>query len=359
MVVREIEGPLYQLVLVDQRSAKHGGVVGIERQHKALIEIAADGVLREFGAASGAQVTGYADFDWDLAPGEFFHQFGILPGCQSVADALHSQIQSAPDRVRPGDFSGMGGEMKTVFGGARIHAVKQIGRPFEFVAADAEASHVAIMEPSGEVEHALRLLRAELTDGIEDPQDRDAKIGFSALTAAFESLEKRREILLAPQADAHGNDNFGVKDVRGFQPLHEAVRDEFVVVGRAQVSGDMLESFEEAHEVGEVVQLFNFGERGASAFHAMALAEFEESGRLDRAFKMQMEFSLGESGDQRARRDTVVHTRIVVHSPAGFTLLSRRTFGELAVVTAVEHVDHQPKGQPDHESQPGDHGKTS
>src|ERR1039458_8130774 len=323
MVVREIKGPLYQLVLVDQRSAKHGGVVGVERQHKTLIEIAAHGVLRQLRAASRAQVAGYADFDRDLAAGEFFHQLGILPGRKSVADALHSQIQSAPDRVRSSDLSGMGGEMKTVFGGARIHAVKQIGRPFEFVAADAEASHVAIMEPSGEVGHALRLLRAKLADGIEDPQDRDAKIGFSALTAAFESLEKRREILLPPQADAHGNDHLGVKNVGRFQPLHQAVGDEFVVVGRTEMSGDILESLEETHEVGEVIQLFNFGERGAGALHAMALPELEQSGRLDRALKMQMEFSLGKSGDQRSRRNTVVHTRIVVHSPGGFTSYSR------------------------------------
>src|ERR1035441_235315 len=323
MVVREIEGPLHQLVLVDQRGAKHGGVVGVERQHKTLVEIAAHGVLRQLRTASRAQVAGDADFDWDLAAGEFFHQFGILPSGNSVADALHSQIQSAPDRVRSGDFSGVGGEMKTVFGGARIHAVKQIGRPFEFVAADAEGDDVTITELYSEVEHALRLLLTELANRIEDPQDRDAKIGFSALAAAFESFEKRREILLAPQADAHGNDHLGMKNVRGFQSLHQAVGDEFVVVGRAQVLGDMLESFEEAHEVGEVVQLLDFSERGAGALHAMALPELEQSGRLDRAFKMEMEFSLGKSGDQRSRRNTVVHTRIVVHSPGGFTSYSR------------------------------------
>ena len=139
--------------------------------------------------------------------------------------------------------------MKSVLGGARINGGEPLGRAGALVAADAEGNHVAVAELDGQVEDGLRLLGSKLADGVEDPQERDAEICFAALAAAFEAFEEGGEILLAPKADADGDDHLGVQNVLRFQPLHQAVGDELVVFGSAEVSGDVLERGEESGEV--------------------------------------------------------------------------------------------------------------
>ncbi len=74
------------------------------------------------------------------------------------------------------------------------------------------------------------------------------------------------------------------------QVFHQAVGDEFVVVGSTQPFGDGLECHQEAGEVGVLVKFSDFFER---SLLAVALLQFEQRARLDRAFQMQMELGLG------------------------------------------------------------------
>ncbi len=62
------------------------------------------------------------------------------------------------------------------------------------------------------------------------------------------------------------------------------------------MSRNILEGREKAREVLVVVELLDFGERGP--LHPMTLPQFEQRGRLDRAFEMQMELGLREREDE-------------------------------------------------------------
>src|ERR1035441_2669566 len=192
--------------------------------------------------------------------------------------------------VRPSALTGMGSEMKAVFGGARINRGEPLGRTRLLVATNTERNHAAIAKLDSQIEHALRLLGTELADGIEDPQQRNAEVFFSALATAIEALEKRGEILFAPEADAGRNNHLRMKNVMRLQPLHQPVSNQLVVFRSAQVSCHILKRSEEAFEVRVVVELFDFGQR--SPIHPVTLAKFQQRSRLDRPFKMQMQFSL-------------------------------------------------------------------
>jgi hypothetical protein len=179
-----------------------------------------------------------------------------------------------------------------------VNVFEKLRRALALVAADAEGDYVAVAELDGEVEDLAGLFRAELADGVEDPEQRDAEVLLAAPAAALQAFEDGREILLAPEADADGNRDLGVQNVLLFQAFHQTVGDEFVVVGRAQVAGDVLEGEEEAGEIGVVVKPLDFG-RGA--VDSVALAEFEESCGLDGAFKMQVQFGLWKRDNETGR----------------------------------------------------------
>src|ERR1035437_3595678 len=289
--VGEAERLLNKSVLLGQRGTKHGRIVGVEGQHQSLIKVAPHRMLRQFGAATRPQIAGHADFNRNLVLSQLFDQFRIQPGGKAVTDAFRLEVQRPPDGFRPGAFTGVGGEMKAVLGGASVHRREPLRRPSKLVSANAESDYIAVAKLDGEIEHALRFLGAKLPDGIEDPHERYAEIFLAALAAAFQPLENRREILLAPEADADRNHHLRMKDVLRLQPLHQPVSDQLVVFRGAQVAGNILESHEEAREVLKVVELLDFGERGP--FHPVTLAQFEQRGRLDRAFEMQMELGLG------------------------------------------------------------------
>ena len=189
-----------------------------------------------------------------------------------MADAFGFEVERSPDGIGAGAFSGMGGEMEAVLGGARVDGGEPLGRAGALVASYAEGDHVAIAKLYGEVEDGLGFFGSELADGVEDPEDGDAEIFFAALAAALEAFEDGGEILLAPEADADGDDDLGVKDVLRFEALHQAVGDEFVVIGSAQVSGNVFEGGEESGEVFVAVELLDFSR--CCARHVVALAEF-------------------------------------------------------------------------------------
>src|ERR1019366_1958051 len=308
MFVGETKRLLNQTVLLDQRCTKHGGIVGVEGEHQALIEVAAHRMLREFGAAARPQIAGHADFNRNLALGQLFDQFRILPGGKAVADTFRFEVQRAPNGLRPSAFTGVGREMKTLLRAARVNSREPLRWAGTLVAANAEGHHVAIAKLDGEIEHALRFLGAELPDGIEYPQQRNAEVFLSPLAATFQPLENRGEILLAPEADANRNNNLRMQNVLRFQALHQPVSNQLVVFRSAQVSCYILECREETREVLVVVELLHYGERGP--IHPVSLAQFQQRGRLDRAFEMQMELGLRQREDEAGGRRS--HGEILV-----------------------------------------------
>jgi hypothetical protein len=255
-------------------------------------------MLGDGGAESSAEVAGEAEFDGNLALGEFIDQVGVVRGREAVADAFGAQVERSPDGFGRSSFSGVGSRAETVVEGVGVYAAEEFGRSFLLVAANADADHVALAVEDGQFENSLRLFDAEVAGGVENPEQRDAEIAGAAGASAFEGIEDGGEILLAAQADADRDVNFGVQNVLGFQLLHEAVGDEFVVVGAAEVLADRFERHEEAREIGVVVELGDFGV-GDSV--SVALAEFEQGGGFDGALEMQVQLGLGKLADEAGR----------------------------------------------------------
>ena len=150
-----------------------------------------------------------------------------------------------------------------------------------------------------EFENFLRFLDSEVAGGVEDPQQGHAEVARAAGASAFQAFEDGGEILLAEKADADRNVDLRVQHGFFFQPLHQAVGDEFVVVRATQVRTDGLEGHQKTLEIGVAVQRLDLGQRGA---FAVELAEFEQRRGLDRALQVQVQLRLGELTDEGIRR---------------------------------------------------------
>ena len=75
-------------IIFGERAITDERIIAVDRQHQALIEVAAHRMLRQFGAAARPQIAGNADFNRNLALGQFFDQFRI-PRCgEPVPDAF-------------------------------------------------------------------------------------------------------------------------------------------------------------------------------------------------------------------------------------------------------------------------------
>src|SRR5262249_24528836 len=116
--------------------------------------------------------------------------------------------------------------------------------------------------------------------------------------SVFQTLENGVEVLLAKQAHADGNIDLGVQNVLSLQPLHQSIRDQFVVGGSCEVFRDVAKGNQEAREVRVLVELLYVSQRTREA---VGLLDFEQGGRLNRTFEVQMQLSLRQGTHERAR----------------------------------------------------------
>ena len=86
-----------------------------------------------------------------------------------------------------------------------------------------------------------------------------------------------------------------MQNVVRFEPLHEAISDQLVVLWALQVLGNGLERHEEAAEVFELIKLFDCGK--GCVRRAVTLREFKQSRRQDRAFEVQVQLGFGQGED--------------------------------------------------------------
>src|SRR5690242_9277456 len=181
LVVGETKSVLCQQVFVNQRSAEHGGIVGVQRNHESVIEIGAQRVLLDRSAAARPQIAGQADFDRNLPLCQFGHQFRILTGAQSMANAFCTQVQSAPNRFGAGILTGVCCKPKTVCAGIGVHVAKKLGWASALVTTNAESGHIAVAVPHRQLRYFAAPLRAKMTDGVENPEQRNTEVAFPAL----------------------------------------------------------------------------------------------------------------------------------------------------------------------------------
>ena len=150
-----------------------------------------------------------------------------------------------------------------------------------------------------ELEDFLRFFDSEVAGCIENPQQRNTEVARAAGATALETLEDGGEILLAIKADANRNIDLRVQYGFFLQPLHQAIGNQFVVFGAAQMRADRLEGHQKTLEIGVVVERLNFGK---SRVLAVQLAEFEQRSRLDRALKVQVQLRLRQLTDKSIGR---------------------------------------------------------
>src|SRR5271156_1780027 len=290
VLVGESEGLLGKLVFAGECCAEHGGVVAVERDHDAVVEITFRWMFVKVGTETGAEVAGEADFDRDLALGKLFDEIGVVEGGEAVADALGAQVERSPYGFRRTSFSGVCGEPHAVVGGPSVGVAEKFWWSFLLVAADSDADDFAIVITHGKFEDFLRSLGSELTDSVEDPNEGDAEVTRATGASAIESLEDRGEILVAPEAYSNRDAHLGVQNVFFFQALHQAVGNQFVIFRRAQVLRNVFEGEQKAGKIGVGIESLYFSL--CDPFAATG-AEFEQRGRLDCALEVEMELGLG------------------------------------------------------------------
>ena len=101
-----------QQILIGDVGSEEGGVVRVERNQQARIEIAAQGVRGKRGANAGSYIGGGIEFEGRTAGFEFFNQRGVENGGECVADALGADGEGFVNSFRASGFAGVIGEAK-------------------------------------------------------------------------------------------------------------------------------------------------------------------------------------------------------------------------------------------------------
>ena len=289
MLVGKSEVFLGGFVFVFEIAVEKGWIVGVECDHEAGIEVAAEGVIFDERAAAGAQVGCDADFEGNLALGEEIHEFGIVDCGKGMAESLGADVDSAPDAFGSGGLAGMGGEAEASVARFCVEFAERLGAGATLVAANANADDgwKLGMQFRGFAKNLRRFFRAEVADSIENPVDGDAKFGFCAGAGAFHTGKERLEVAASPVIDDPDRDvDLGVNDALGGESLKHAPGDEFVVIGGEEVFAHRFERHEEA---GKVSVLIQSGRLGKVERHAVvARAQLDQRLRGDCTFKMQM-----------------------------------------------------------------------
>ncbi len=287
-------------VLVLEVAAEQGGVVGVEGDHEAGIKVAADGVVFEARAATGAQVGRDADFEWDLALGQEFHELVVVDGGEGVANAFRADVEGAPDAFGADGFSGMGGEAEAGVASFCVEVAEGLGAGAAFVAANADADDGWELgaELGGFAEDTRGFLRAEVANGVEDPVDGDAKLGFGPEACALHAGEEGLKLAVTPVIDDADRDiDFCVDDALAAQALQHAPGGQLVVFGGPQVFGNGFECLEEAGEVGVLKQCARLIDVEGDGI--VEEAQFDQGFGRDGAFEMEVQLGFGESANVR------------------------------------------------------------
>src|SRR5438045_5000559 len=184
-------------------------------------------------ADSGSQIARDTDLHGNLPVSQFFHQIGILAGAESVPDPFRMKIERSPDGFRRTRLSGVRCEVQSVIRRVSVDAAKQFRRSFDLISSNANADYVAILVANRELKNFLRLFHSEVPRSVKNPKQGNSKLACAARASAFQAYKKGGEILFAIKADAHRHVNFRMQAVLSVQSLHQAIRDEFIVVGAA------------------------------------------------------------------------------------------------------------------------------
>lgn len=291
-------------IFVEEVGAEEGRVVGVEGDHQAFFEIAADGmvgdagILGERGTAAGAEIAGDVELEGNLALDEDVDEVLIVLRGEGVPDAFGSDVDGCPDALRTRGLACVAGEAEAGCFGFGVELAEVLGGASGFVASDADADYAGInvLEGGGLGEDARTFGDAEMADGVDDPEERDVELGLATKATAFDGGHDFVYVEAAEVVeDADGNVGFGVADALGGEVAEHVVGDGLVVGRRMEALGDGLEAHEEAGEVGVAVDVARVGE--GEGCGVVAEGELNEGFGGDGTFEVKMELGFGETAE--------------------------------------------------------------
>ena len=177
-----------------------------------------------------------------------------------MADALGADGESLPDGLGAGGFTGVVGEAEAGRLGSRVEVAEWLGGAATLVTAETDGDDGGVMfaHLGGFAEDAIGFFDGEVADGIEDPEEREAKLARGAFAGALEGGEDGLEaagIEVAPHIDDADRDvDLGVDHTLGGELFHHVPRDYLVVFGVTKAAGDGLEGLNKFGKVGETVE---------------------------------------------------------------------------------------------------------
>ena len=186
-------------IFVEEIGAEEGWVVGVEGDHQAIFEVAADGVIGNVGiagerrAAAGAEVARDVEFKRNLAFDEDGDEVGVVLRTEGVADALGADVDGGPDALGAGGLAGVASETQAGGFGFGVEFAEVLRGAAGFVAADADAddARVPVLELGGLGEDARAFGQTEMPDGVDDPGFRHRvapwSVGCASRTASAKS----------------------------------------------------------------------------------------------------------------------------------------------------------------------------
>ena len=299
----EVELPLDEDVLVEERGAEHGRVVGVDGQEKAFFEVTASRMLGGRWAAAGAEVGGEVDLDGDLALGEDLHQVRVMLGGQAVADALGADVQGGPDAGGTvdgtGGLAGVRGEVEAGGSGLGEELAEGFGGPAGFIAADADAGDRRVLDAEfrGQAEDFGGLLQAEVADRVKEPEDSRAGLAFGTDAGGLHGLHDgaKVKLRLEAQKDPDGDVDLRVDHTLGGEREDHLAGDEGEVIRGLEALGDGLEGHQEGLKVGIGIERAGLGQ--GEGLGVVALGQDDQGLGRDSAFKVQMKLSLGQTAE--------------------------------------------------------------
>src|SRR5664279_487845 len=123
-------------------------------------------------AATRPQIRGNTDLQRYLPLRQNIQQLLVFHRRQNVPQALRSNVQRGPDSFRTNRFAGMCSQVQACIARLCIQVAKRLRTGAPFVPTNTDADNAGGGPPKllGLVKDARRLLRTEVPNGVEDPE---------------------------------------------------------------------------------------------------------------------------------------------------------------------------------------------
>ena len=163
---------------VGEIGAEEGGIVGVERDQQAAIEVFAEGMVSEGRADAGADVGGGVQFEGNVVRFQFFNESCILDGGKRVPNALGTDGKRLPDGLGARGFASVVCQAQAGARSFGVGAAKRFRAGSALIAAqsDADDGRIARAQLRGLAKDPIRLFNGEVANRVEDPVKRKVEL---------------------------------------------------------------------------------------------------------------------------------------------------------------------------------------